>query len=91
MIKIVIGMLIKIGCGCVIWILFIKYGINFEKYVLMFLNLMEKYILDCNDEVSQGYVCVIVYLFCVVFDVVKQCFIEKFINFYLELDIDVCR
>ncbi|KAM7200222.1 Proteasome stabiliser domain containing protein [Naviculisporaceae sp. PSN 640] len=50
-----IGMPTKIGCASVLSTLATRHAIDFRPYSGKFLQLMEKHILDRNDEVSQGY------------------------------------
>ncbi|CAK7267911.1 proteasome component M29 [Sporothrix epigloea] len=54
-IKIAVGMPTKIGCSRVIQTLATRHALDFASYAPRFLQVLQKQLLDRNDEVSQSY------------------------------------
>ncbi|CAK7206241.1 proteasome component M29 [Sporothrix eucalyptigena] len=54
-IKSAVGMPTKIGCGRVLQTLATRHALDFAPYAPRFLQLLQKQLLDRNDEVSQSY------------------------------------
>lgn len=82
-IKAAVGMPTKIGCGRVLSTLATRHANDLRPYSARFLQLMEKQILDRNDQVSQGYARAAAYLIRVVPDDAKQKFAGRLRELYL--------
>ncbi|KAL2271402.1 hypothetical protein VTJ83DRAFT_773 [Remersonia thermophila] len=65
-VKSALGMPTKLGCARVLSTLSTRHTLSFSPYAAGFLALMEKQILDRNDEVSQNYAAAAAYLLRVV-------------------------
>lgn len=83
-IKTAIGMPTKIGCSRVLATLFTRHTNEIKPVSGKFLQLLEKQVLDKNDEVSQAYARAAAYIVRVVPDASKQRFCEKLVNLYLQ-------
>ena len=78
-----LGMPTKIGCGRVLSTLATRHALELAAYAPAFLALMEKQILDRNDEVSQGYSRAAAYLIRAAPADAQQRFAERLIDLYL--------
>lgn len=83
-IKSAIGMPTKIGCSRVLSTLATRHTLNFKPYSARFLQLMEKQILDGNDQVSQEYARAAAYIIRGCPDDAKLRFCDKLLRLYLE-------
>ncbi|KAK4184706.1 proteasome component ECM29 [Podospora australis] len=90
-IKTALGMPTKIGCGRVVSTLASRHTVDFAPYVGSFLTVLEKQVLDKNDEVSSNYARTAAYLLRVASDSAKQKFAEKFTSLYLTAENETRR
>ncbi|KAH8890430.1 hypothetical protein GQ53DRAFT_176317 [Thozetella sp. PMI_491] len=90
-IKTAVGMPTKIGCSRVLATLAMRHAADFEPYAARFLQVMEKQLLDKNDEVSQNYARAAAYIIRVVPSEVQQKFVDKLISMYLNSEDDTRR
>lgn len=83
-IKTAIGMPTKIGCSRVLSTLATRHTVDFKSYSARFLRLMEKQVLDRNDEVSQGYARAAAYIIRSCPDEARLHFSDRLLKLYLE-------
>ncbi|KEY69301.1 hypothetical protein S7711_01751 [Stachybotrys chartarum IBT 7711] len=81
----------KVGCSRVLNTLFTRHAQDIKPVSGRFLKLMEKQILDKNDEVSQAYARTTAYMMRVVSDSVKETFWEKLITMYFQSEEELRR
>ncbi|KAJ4407854.1 proteasome component M29 [Neurospora sp. IMI 360204] len=90
-IKTAIGMPTKIGCSRVLSTLATRHTVDFKPYSARFLQLMEKQVLDRNDEVSQGYARAAAYIIRGCPDEAKLRFSDRLLKLYLESEDEARR
>ncbi|KAH7634550.1 proteasome stabiliser-domain-containing protein [Sordaria sp. MPI-SDFR-AT-0083] len=90
-VKSAIGMPTRIGCSRVLSILATRHTANFTPYSARFLQLMEKQVLDRNDQVSQEYARAAAYIIRGCSDDVKLRFSDKLLRLYLESEDEARR
>ncbi|KAI6777891.1 Proteasome component-like protein [Emericellopsis cladophorae] len=90
-IKTAIGMPTKIGCSRVLTTLFTRHAADIEPFSAGLLKLMEKQILDKNDEVSQAYARAAAYIMRVVSDADKTRFSRRLVEMYVQAEEDSRR
>lgn len=83
-IKTAVGMPSKIGCAQVLGTLATRHAEDFKPYSARFLQLVEKQILDRNDEVSVGYAKAAAYIIRVAPDQAQLRFVNALIQLYLK-------
>ncbi|KAH7312497.1 proteasome stabiliser-domain-containing protein [Stachybotrys elegans] len=90
-IKTAIGLPTKIGCSKVLTTLFTRHAEEIKPLSNKFLQLMEKQVLDKNDEVSKSYARATAYMMRVAPDKAKQRFLERFMTLYFESEEETRR
>lgn len=90
-IKTAVGMPSKIGCAQVLGTLATRHAEDFKPYSARFLQLVEKQILDRNDEVSVGYAKAAAYIIRVAPDQAQLRFVNALIQLYLKSENDTRR
>jgi proteasome component ECM29 len=90
-IKTAIGMPTKIGCARVLSTLFTRHAQDVEASSARLLQLMEKQILDKNDEVSQGYARAAAYMMRVGPESTKERFLNRLVEIYFGSEDEVRR
>lgn len=90
-IKTAIGMPTKIGCSRVLSTLFTRHAQDLEQVSGRFLQLMEKQIMDKNDEVSQAYARASAYMIRTVPEASKERFFTKLMDLYFNAEEDARR
>ena len=81
-IKTAVGMPTKIGCGRVIQTLATRHALDFAPYAPRFLQLLQKQLLDRNDEVSQSYAKTAAYVLRPAPDAAREKFATHLIDLY---------
>ncbi len=84
-IKSAVGMPTKIGCSRILASSAMRHAADFETHAPRFLQLMEKQLLDRNDEASQSYARSAAYLIRVASAEAQQRFVDRLIGLYLNL------
>ncbi|PNH46325.1 hypothetical protein VD0004_g1783 [Verticillium dahliae] len=87
-VKSAIGMQTKIGCARLFTDMVMRHRHEIEPYASKFLQMMEKQVLDRNDEVSQAYAKASAYLMRVAPEASKDRFITKAIDLYFDAEDD---
>ncbi len=90
-IKSAVGMPTKIGCSRLLASLAMRHAVDFAPHAPRFLQLMEKQLLDRNDEVSQSYARSAAYLIRVVPVDVQLRFVDRLIGLYLKSEDETRR
>lgn len=90
-IKTAIGMPTKIGCSRVLTTLFTRHVQDIEHVSGRFLGLMEKQVIDKNDEVSQAYARASGYMIRAVSDASKQRFFDRIMDMYFHAEEETRR
>ncbi|CAK7219870.1 proteasome component M29 [Sporothrix curviconia] len=81
-IKTAVGMPTKIGCGRVIQTLATRHALDFAPYAPRFLQILQKQLLDGNDEVSQSYAKTAAYVLRPAPDAAREKFTAHLIDLY---------
>ncbi|CAK7227611.1 proteasome component M29 [Sporothrix bragantina] len=85
-IKTAVGMPTKIGCGRVIQTLATRHALDFAPYAPRFLQLLQKQLLDRNDEVSQSYAKTAAYVLRPAPDAAREKFAAHLVDLYFASD-----
>lgn len=90
-IKSAIGMPTKIGCSRILSTLCTNHAPDFKPYSAAFLRLMQKQVMDKNDEVGQAYARAAAYLVRVVPDQTRQKYCQRLLKSYIESEEETRR
>ena len=90
-VKAALGMPTKIGCSRVLTSLFTSHRSDMGPHAGRFLQLMERTILDMNDEASKAYARATAYIMRVAPDVARQKFVVRLVELYYNAEDEVRR